>query len=217
MNWEHFRAFIWLRWRLRVNQFRKAGAINLAFFVIVVVMTAVGSVGLFITGFFVGWLGLPKAPPIVILAVWDGAVVALLFFWMIGLLTELQRTESLAVDKFLHLPVSVSGVFLINYLSSLASLSLIMIVPGMVGLILGQTIGHGPLMLLALPLLAAFVLALTALTYQFQGWLASLMTNPRRRRTVVVLVTAGFILMFQLPNLINFARPWEQGMKPLKR
>ena len=32
------------------------------------------------------------------------------------------------------------------------------------------------------------------------------MTNPRRRRTVIVVVTAGFILLAQLPNLINIWR-----------
>src|SRR5262249_25983022 len=66
-------------------------------------------------------------------------------------------------------------------------------------------------MLLAFPLLAAFVLAITAITYQFQGWLASLMTNPRRRRTVIVVVTMSFVLFFQLPNLINVIRPWEDA------
>ena len=34
------------------------------------------------------------------------------------------------------------------------------------------------------------------------------MTNPRRRRTVIVTVTAIFILIFQLPNLLNMYRPW---------
>ena len=43
----------------------------------------------------------------------------------------------------------------------------------------------------------------TALTYQFQGWLASLMSNPRRRRTVIVATTAVFVLIVQLPNLLN--------------
>ena len=46
-------------------------------------------------------------------------IVGFLFFWSIGLLTELQRTEPLSLSKFLHLPVSVNGAFLINYLSSL--------------------------------------------------------------------------------------------------
>ena len=46
----------------------------------------------------------------------------------------------------------------------------------------------GILLLPVLPALAAFLLMVTALTYQFQGWLASLMSNPRRRRTVIVVI-----------------------------
>jgi ABC-2 type transport system permease protein len=215
VNREHFKAFLWLRWRLRVNQFRKAGVANLVFFLIVAVGAVVAAVGLFIAGFFVGWLALPKTPGYVRLYVWDGIVVAFLFSWMIGLLTELQRTESLSLDKFLHLPVSISGAFVINYLSSLFSLTLLVFVPTSIGLTLGQTIAHGPAMLLALPLIAAFILAVTAITYQFQGWLATLMTNPRKRRTVVVVVMMCFILVAQFPNLINVVRPWDNVSKPL--
>lgn len=203
MNREHLKAFLWLRWRLRVNQFRRAGALNAAILMIVAYAAAVLSVVLFFVGFFVGLLALPQAPSWVKLLVWDGIVTAMLFSWMVGLMTELQRSEGLALDKFLHLPVSPVGAFLINYLSSLFSLTLIVFVPGTVGLILGQTFGETPAMLLALPLLAAFLLALTAVTYQFQGWLASLMTNPRKRRTVIVLVTLSFVLVGQLPNAAN--------------
>jgi len=28
VNWRHLEAFIWLRWRLRVNQLKKAGTAN---------------------------------------------------------------------------------------------------------------------------------------------------------------------------------------------
>jgi ABC-2 type transport system permease protein len=113
--------------------------------------------------------------------------------------------------------VSLSAAFLINYFSTLFSLTLITFVPGMVGLILGLTISNGPLLLLELPLLAAAVFALTAVSYQFQGWLASLMANPRRRRTIIVLITGGFILLAQLPNLINIARPWNAVSEPYTR
>jgi hypothetical protein len=211
VNGEHFRAFLWLRWRLRVNQFRKAGTGNVVLFAVFVVLAAGASVGLFAAGFAVGFFALPGATPVVQLFMWDGIVIVFLFFWMIGLLTDLQRTEGLALDKVLHLPVSPTGAFLINYLSSLFSLTLIAFVPGMIGLILGQAAARSYTVLLALPLLAAFVLALTALTYQFQGWLASLMSNPRRRRTVIVVLTAGFIILTQLPNLVNLARPWDDG------
>jgi hypothetical protein len=107
------------------------------------------------------------------------------------------------------LPVSISGAFLINYLSSLLSVSLILFLPPMLALGLALVWAKGPAMLVVLPLLASFLFALTALTYQFQGWLASLMVNKRRRRTVIVVVTFLFILMCQLPNLINFLRPWD--------
>jgi hypothetical protein len=58
-------------------------------------------------------------------------------------------------------------------------------------------------MLLLIPLVAAFLLMITALTHQFQGWLASLMVNRRRRRTMIGLVTMTFVLVAQLPNLLN--------------
>jgi ABC-2 type transport system permease protein len=62
-----------------------------------------------------------------------------------------------------------------------------------------------------LPSLAAFLLMVTALTYQFQGWLSSLMTNPRRRRSVIMVTTAIIIVLSQLPNLVNVFAPWERN------
>src|SRR5205085_5802193 len=117
----------------------------------------------------------------------------------------LQRSEVLAMDKFLHLPVSLLGAFLINYVSSsLLSVSLALFAPAMLGLALGLTLRRGPAMLLVLPLLAAFLLMVTALTYQFQSWLASLMTNKRRRRSIIAVVTVAFILLCQAPQLLQF-------------
>jgi ABC-2 type transport system permease protein len=139
---------------------------------------------------------------------WDGLIAGFLLFWGIGLLTELQKTEPLSLSKILHLPVSPNSAFLINYFSSLLRLSMIVFGPVMVGFALALVFAKGILMLPALPLLAAFLLMVTALTYQFQGWLASLMSDPRRRRTIVVAMTAAFVLVFQLPSLLNFFAPW---------
>ena len=122
-----------------------------------------------------------------------------------GLLTDLQRSDPLTLDKFLHLPVSPSGVFLTNYVSSLFTITLVLFLAAAVGLLLGQLIAFGPLMLLAFPLLAGFVFAVTAVTYQFQGWLAVLMANPRRRRTIIVLLTLAVVVVAQTPNLFNMA------------
>src|SRR5205085_8993771 len=89
----------------------------------------------------------------------------------------------------------------------------IVFLPAMLGLTIGLVFARGPAMLLVLPPLAAFLLMVTAVTYQFQGWLASLMVNQRRRRTIIVLVTGVFILICQLPNLLNVFQPWnlQQG------
>lgn len=203
MNGQHFRAFLWLRWRLLVNQIRKGGTTNAVILAILAAGAALLAVLLFVLFLLIGLFTLPEASPAALMYVWDGLAGVFLFAWAMGVLIELQRSEVLSLEKFLHLPVSLKGAFLINYLSSLLSLTLLIFLPPMVALSLSLVFAKGPAMLAVFPLLAAFLLMVTALTYQFQGWLASLMTNPRRRRTVIVLVTAGFILLCQVPNLVN--------------
>ena len=155
---------------------------------IVSIAALLTAIPLFI-GCFVGGLYLiPKASPAQLMYVGDAIVLAFLFFWGIGLIAELQRTEPLTLSKFMHLPVSVNGAFLINYVSSLMRLSLIVFVPVLLGFSLALIWTKGIMLLPVLPALAAFLLMITALTYQFQGWLASLMSNPRRRRTVIVVI-----------------------------
>ncbi|MCI0682097.1 MAG: ABC transporter permease [Gemmataceae bacterium] len=205
VNGQHLRAFFWLQWRLRVNQLKKGGAANAILLAIVAGAAVLLALILFVVFFLVGWLSMADAEPLVHLIVWDALVAAFIFFWMIGLVTQLQRAEALALEKFLHLPVSLAGVFVLNYLSSLLSFSLIVFGPAMLGLALGS-VARGPAHLATLPLLAAFLLMVTALTYQFRGWLASLMVNKRRRRTIIVVVTTIFILLIQLPNLWNLTR-----------
>lgn len=217
MNLEHLRAVLWLRWRLKLNQVKRGGTLNAVLGAVLAGAAVATAVGAFATGLVVGASLLPRASPAVRLYVWDGIVLAMLFSWTIGLLAELQRAEGLSLDRFLHLPVSPAGAFLINYLGTWLSLTTILFVPGLVGLTLGGTVGDGPLTLLALPLVAAFLFALTALTYQFQGWLASIMTNPRRRRTVVVLMTGSIVLLSQAPSLLNIAGPWRKTADAAKR
>lgn len=217
MNLEHLRAFIWLRWRLQANQLCRGGIANAVILTVLAAAVGVGAFLMFVGGFFAGLFALRDQPPDVVLYTWDGVVVGFLFTWMIGLLTDLHRSDALSLERFLHLPVSPAGAFLINYLSSLVRLGTVLFVPAMTGLALGQVFSRGPATLLVLPLLAAFLLAVTAVTYQFQGWLASLMTNPRRRRTVLVLVTFGFILVFQLPNLVRVVVPFDRPDEALSR
>ncbi|APW62405.1 hypothetical protein [Paludisphaera borealis] len=207
MNWRHFQAFVWLRWRLTANHWRRAGKLNAVLMAAVVVLTLVMAVPLFIGSFALGLYAIPKATPDQLMYVWDGLIVGFLSFWAIGVLVELQRNEDLPLSKFLHLPVSVNAAFLINYLSSLLRLTIVVFVPAMAGYALALVYVKGVSQLPVVPALAAFLLMVTAPTYLFQGWLASLVSNPRRRRTVVVAATMVFVLIFQLPNLLNLYIP----------
>ncbi len=60
-------------------------------------------------------------------------------------------------------------------------------------------------MLVTFPLLAGFVLMVTALTYQFRGWLGALMVNKRRRRTIATIFMGLLIVLSQLPSVLNIA------------
>ncbi len=217
MNGAHFRAFLWLRWRLFVNQVARGGIISKIIMVIGGVSAAFLTVTTFIVMFCVGLFALPEVPaehrPMVMLLVWDGLALVFCLSWSIGLLAELQRTEAFSLQKFLHLPVSLGSAFTLNYLTSLVCLTMVLVVPMMAGFSLGLMIGLGPLAVVQLPLAAAFVFMVTALSYQLQGWLASLMVNKRRRRTIIVMVTLAFILVFQVPNLLNIFQPWGRGLE----
>jgi hypothetical protein len=194
---------VWLRWRLFVNQLRRGGAVNAVVQALLAVGALAFAASLSVVFFFVGLFAMRDASPAVVMYVWDGLAAVFLITWTVGILAELQRSDPLSLDKFLHLPVSPTGIFLINYLSSLASLTLILFLPPMLALSFGLAFAKGPALLLLLPLVGAFILMVTAVTYQFQGWLASLMANKRRRQTVIGLVTIGFILICQSPALIS--------------
>src|SRR5438552_4464399 len=134
MNWQQFRAIVWLHWRLRVNQIKRAGTVNAVILAILAIAGIVCAGVLGITLFFVGLFAFHNASPVVVLITWDVVVALLVFSWGIGLVTELQRSEVLRLEKFLHLPVTLTGAFVVNYLSSLLSLTLIVFVPAMIGL-----------------------------------------------------------------------------------
>jgi len=210
MNRQHLLAFLWLRWRLRLNQLKRGGLVNTMLLILLAAAAVVSAAVLFVAFLAVGLFVLDSAdPPSTLMYLLDGVVVVFLFLWITGLLTELQRFEALSLEKFLHLPVSLSSAFVVNYLSSLPSVSLLWFLSATLGLTLGLLMSWGWALLWLLPMLAAFVLMVTALTYQFQGWLATLMANPRRRRSIIVVATMVIILLSQTPNLVNILHPWQ--------
>jgi ABC-2 type transport system permease protein len=203
LNWEHLKAIVWLRQRLFRNRMRRSGKANLVVTVLLLCLALLASIAMFFVSILLGVKLLPGASPDHLLFVWTMLIGQFLFFWTIGLLTELQRSEVISLQKLLYFPISLTGTFLVNYLSSFVSITLIVFLPAMIGLCIASVVALGPYFLITFPLLAGLVLMVTAVTYQLQGWLATLMMNKRRRRTVVAFITAGFIILAQIPNLLN--------------
>jgi hypothetical protein len=192
---------LWLRWRLTRNQWARGGGIRAALAAIVAIGALVlSAVGLG-AGLIAGIVALGESRPMVVMVVWLGLTAAFLFFWLIGLITELQRSETIDLQRLMHLPVRLGQLFVVNYLASHLSTSVILFVPAAIGLSIGLAISRGPAMLLLIPLALGMMFMVTAWTYLLRGWLATLMSNPRRRRAIVMGLTAGLVLLSQAPNL----------------
>ncbi len=223
MNWSQLATVIWLRWRLTCNQWSKnrSGRVAAILSIIAVVAGLCIAAAVGAGGVVGGALALAGASPRLVLVVWDAVVVGFLFIWLLGVLTEIQRSESIDLARLLHLPVSLKGVFVVNYLASHLAFSLIIFLPGMLGLCLGLLWSKGWAMILLIPLVLTFIFMVTAWTYCVRGWLVSLMVNPRRRRNVMVGIAMAAVLLGQLPNLYfnvfarrSFHPPHRAGSPP---
>jgi len=201
VNRDQLKTILWLRWRLTRNQWRKGGNVGAAIAGVVLVAGLILAAASFVGAIIVGLLALGDAKPVVVMGVWLGLSAAFLFFWLIGLISELQRSETIDLQRLMHLPVQLGQIFIVNYAASHLTMSIIVMVPAMLGLAIGLTFSRGLSMILMVPLALSMVFMITAWTYCLRGWLATLMSNPRRRRAIIMGLTTAFILLAQAPNL----------------
>ncbi len=201
MNWDQLKTILWLRWRLMCNQGRRGGGLGAVITILIGAAAFMLAALCFAGGLFGAVFGLGQASPTILMMVWFGVTVFFLFIWMIGLLTELQRSETIDLQKLMHLPVALGQMFTINYLVSHFTFSIVVIVPVMLGLGIGLAVARGPEMILLVPLAMSMVFMVTAWTYCLRGWLATMMSNPRRRRTIIMCISLAFVLIAQGPNL----------------
>ncbi|MBV1928938.1 MAG: hypothetical protein KUG81_05440, partial [Gammaproteobacteria bacterium] len=186
-----------------MNRIRKAGKLNNTLFVLFMLIGTLVSGAVFVFGFLIGGELLHESESLHIQYVWTGLALGFLFFWTIGLISELQQSNGMSLQNLLHLPVSLRWVFLYNYASSLVSLSAALFLPAMLGLALATftvNVGSG---IAALCLVFGFFGMVSALTYQLRSWLARLMQNKRRGRNIITVITVVFIGLAQMPNLIH--------------
>jgi hypothetical protein len=136
----------------------------------------------------------------------DVFVAAILFFWLFGLLIEIQRSDIIDFKKMLYFPISLGMVFLLNFVASLFSPGLLLTMLPLLGWVIGMSLVGGlGVLLTGVPLVIAFFLMLGAWGYFIRGWLAMLMENKRRRRLILTILPLCFVFMGQLPNLLNYS------------
>lgn len=201
MNWDQLKTIFWLRWRLTRNQWAKSGGLGAVLSGIIAVTGLIISGASFLGAIVGGCFVSPEVKPAILMGIWFAATVAFLFFWLIGLIAELQRSETIDLQRLMHLPVALGQMFVVNYAASHFVMSILLMLPMMTGFAIGLIYSQGFRMALMLPLTWSMIFMVTAWTYCLRGWLATLMSNPRRRRTVIMAITMSFVLLGQLPNL----------------
>jgi ABC-2 type transport system permease protein len=218
MNRDQLKTILWLRWRLTRNQWAKGGGIGAVIAAIVAIGMVVLSIASVIVAVSAGLFLPPDTKPDILMAIWFGLTVGFLFIWLVGLISELQRSESIDLQRLMHLPVALGQIFVINYAASHLAMSIAVFVPAVIGLSIGLAISRSPAMLLMIPLALGMIFMITAWTYCLRGWLATLMSNPRRRRAVIMGVTTAFVVLAQAPNLyFNVIRRADRPSKAERR
>ena len=212
---DHFQTFLWLRWRIRVNQLSHGSKLGKALAAILLATVVIAGITLFVGGTLVGAIVPRYIPREYYFLMWDGLVAIFVLFWVIHVATDLQRSDAITLDRILHLPVSFGQVFAINYLSALASILFLCLSSFSFGFIFGSCFSVGPTaLLIAFPFIL-FLLAITSLTYQLQGWLAAIMSNPRRRQLVMFILPVIILTVVQIPTFIlsRYARYADQARR----
>ena len=114
MNSEQLKTILWLRWRLMCNQWKHTRGLGAIFAVLIGIAAFSLAVLCFAGGFFGAFYGLGDALPVTVMFIWLGITIVFIVLWAIGLLTELQRSETIDLQKLMHLPVALGQMFVIT-------------------------------------------------------------------------------------------------------
>ena len=210
---EQLKTLLWLRSRLMIHTVSRHGKFNLVMTAIILCVAVGGSVSAFGAAMTLGSLFIDRLTPDQVMLAQDVMIAFFLFVFGVGVLTELQQTEAISLENLLHLPMSFTSAFMLNYARSLGSLTLLLAIPPTIGLTVALIFAHGPRLLITVPLLVSFLFMVTAITHLFRGWLAGVMANKRRRRTVVLFFAVTIMACSQLPMVVSmsFARVSRDG------
>lgn len=195
-----------LAWKLSRRRWERQSPLLGGIAVLVAAIGIGSAVVAAVMAFVLGVAFLPGVEPLVLMLVWDGVIALFLMLWLTGLLIQLQLGgESLSLDKLLHMPISPSSAFLVNFLGSQLRVSLLIFLGVMFGLAAASVATFGAAQLILFPLVVGLAALVTCVTHQFQSWLGRLFANKRRRGTVVAVAVLVFVALVNLPALVNWS------------
>jgi hypothetical protein len=203
-------ALVYLRFHMRRNAWQRESILGQVVTTVFFAAAAIGVLGAFAMGVATGYTLYTKLQWEWRLLFWNGLVITFLLVWFIHVSTEVFRNDVLTLDRVMHLPISPSHAFVLNYLSSLINFPIVYFASFTTGVLVGASVAQGPSILLLWLALVAYMLMVTALTSHFQGALAAWMATPRRRQTVMVAFSLFFVFVFPamaigIPRLIRMA------------
>jgi hypothetical protein len=182
-------ALIYLKRQLAYRRWQREpllGRILLAIFYAIFGLGAIFAIFLAaLAGYFLYAKG---AEPSIYTIVWNAVVGAFVVAWFVNISTDIQRNEAISLDRLLHLPISPSQAFTMNYFSSWINFPMLYFASTCIGLFIGGSFAVGPKLLLGIVPLIVYLTMVTALTSQLQIMIASWMANPRLRRWIVFLI-----------------------------
>ena len=186
---QHFSAILFLQSRIVANRWSRESILGKVIVFVFYSAISMGTILAVLIGAIAGFALYRNATSMdYALYAWNGLVFAFLLFWTIEISTELTRSDGVSMDRIMHLPISPSHIFSLNYILSLGNLPFIYFTCICMGLILGGSISRGPsVLLIAIPLLA-YLLMITALTSHLRSILSAWVANPKRRRLVMLLL-----------------------------
>jgi ABC-2 type transport system permease protein len=195
-------SLFYLRYCMRRNAWRREKVLGRVITAMFWLCATIGVFGVFAIGILLGYLVHSQPQADRALYLWNAAVTMFLIAWGIQLSTDLFRNDVLTLDRIMHLPISPSHAFTLNYVSSLVNFPVVYLAAFASGSLVGASFVVGPMALLLGVSLVAYLFMVTAVTSQFQGALSAWMATPRRRQTVMIVLSVFFMFFFPAMSLL---------------
>jgi len=198
MIWHHLICILHLRWALTRNQILKYGGLGTAIAGILAFLAVALSVVSLVSGLALGAVILKQSSPQAIMAICNALTIGFVFTWISWTVLQIQRSESLDFQQFLYLPVPLRQVFVFNFIASHLNWVMVIAISGIIGLTIGLVASRGWMMALLLPLALGLVFMISAWTYCLCGRIAALGTSPRKRNSVIALLTISVVSLIPM-------------------